>query len=363
MSGQKGPHNKTASASSARSIKPVAAPRAKKQPKKRLILGAFVALLVILFTAAGALTYRHFNNKPEKVLADALANTVEDLTQKKSSGLSGTFTFAVQGDNPLTISLQFDSKLSDASGEGQADIAVDFLGKAYHIKASALAPNDEEAYIKLQNLRETFAALVANHPEFTGYSNVVEPFITKFDDRWIKITKEDFAPLGLTDEQRIKTCATALKSLVLSGADKAQLKKIFKANQFMVAGEQHAGGGDFHYKLDFNKVAAQNFLKQAATIPSFAEVKTACAIDEESILDNLSQENGGTNQMEPVVELWVSKKTRRPTKFQISANDKNVATKFDSEVKLGSSEAIEIEQPQSSVPVQELKAEFKKIFP
>lgn len=339
-----------------------------KKSKKKLLIGLVV--LAILLVGGGALAaYTYLNNKPEKVLADALANTASDLTEKKPSAMIGTLTFESKGDSPVKIAVKFDSKASGENGQGSADVTVDFSGKTYNVKASGVVFGEEEFYFKIENLKKTIATLIGNQPEFATYSQLVDPIVAKIDNRWIKVTKADLQELGMADEQTVDKCTTALQNLKLSKDDTKQLKKLFKQNQFIVAGEtfkaEKVGDEDsFHYKLDFNNQAAENFAKQVIAMPSLSGVKTDCGIDEKDITDGFKKEDSTASKTEtkPVVELWVGKKSRRPTKFKVSANDKDVTVDFTTQVNLNARD-ISIEKPTSSVSVDELKAEFEKIVP
>jgi len=97
---------------------------------------------------------------------------------------------------------------------------------------------------------------------------------------------------------------------------------------------------------------------------SFATVKKDCDIDQKDIEDGFKNESKAEEKddVKPIVELWVGKKSRRPTKFKITANDKEFSMDFNTEVKLNAKD-ITVEKPSSSISVDELKAEFEKLMP
>lgn len=341
----------------------------KQRPKKKLLIGLLVAAAMVLAGGAGAATfYVTQNNKPEKVLADAFTNTVADTLEKKPAVMAGKISFESKGDTPVKVAIGLDGKSSGENGQGSADITVDFSGKTYNIKTSAVVFGDEEFYVKVENLQETVNTLVGSQPEFSSYSQIFEPVIAKIDNRWIKVTKDDLKEFGMPDEEKLDKCTSALEAVKLSNPDKKALKKLFKENQFIVAGEELgsesiSGEKSFHYKLDFNNQAAENFAKQVINLESFAEVKRDCELDEEKIADGFKEGDSKTKKddVKPVVELWVGKKSRRPTKFRVAASDKEFAVDFDTTVKFDAKD-VTIEKPSSSISITDLKDEIQGIM-
>ncbi len=339
-----------------------------KKSKKMLFIGIVLAVIVLAgVVLAGA--YVYMNNKPEKVLADALANTASDLLDKKPSSTIGELSFESKGDNPAKVSIKFDGKSSGENGQGSADVTVTFAGKTYNVKTSGVVFGEDELYFKIENLKQTLNTLVASQPEFSLYTSTLDPIISKLDNKWVKITKDDLKQLGMADEQKVDKCTAAVQNLKLSKDDKKQLKKLFKENQFIVASEKlktekASDESSFHYKLDFNDKAAEGFAKQVIEMKSFATLKQDCEISQKNIEESFKNESPTTkdDDVKPVVELWVGKKSRRPTKFKVTASDKEFALDFNTEIKLDAKN-ITVEKPTDSISVNELKAEFEKLVP
>lgn len=338
-----------------------------KKSKKGLLVGIIIALLVLVGGGVATGVYVYMNNKPEKVLADALTNTMSDLLGKSPSSSVGSVTFESKGANGAKIMIKFASKSAAENAQGSADVTVAFAGKTYNIKASSVVIGDKELYFKVENLRKTVNSLTANQPEFTMYADALNPMIKKLDNQWIKVTQDDLKELGMVDDQKVDKCTAAVQNVSLSGDDKKQLKKLFKENQFVVASEKlktekAAGESSFHYKLDFNDKAAEGFAKQVIAMQSFATVKKDCDINEKDIESSLkSEESSKKDQVKPVVELWVGKKSRRPTKFSITASDKEFTLDFNTEMKLNDTDVV-VEKPSKSTSIEELKAEFEKLY-
>lgn len=345
-----------------------AVPTAQGPGRKKvgLFIGAAVFIFAVLAVGVTAFLLVQQNNKPEKVLADALVNTASDILEKKPSTSVGSFEFVSKGDNPASIKVAFEGASSGENGKGSADVTVDFAGQQYTIKSAATVFGSEEYYVKIENLKQTLEALASNQPDFSQFVESFEPIISKIDNQWVRITKSDLKEFGALDEEKLDACANTLENLQLSRDDKKQLKRLFSENQFIVAGETFAaetasGEKSFRYRLDFNDKAAENFAKQVLEMQSFTQLKKDCDIDEAEIKDQLSDASNSTESREkPVVELWVGKKTRRPTKFHVSTKDKDVTVDFNTELRLGA-EGVTIEKPSKSISIQEVQREFQKI--
>jgi hypothetical protein len=345
---------------------PMQPPSTRGGSKKKLV-GLVTAGVVVIAAIASGATYIHLNNKPEKVLADAFTNTVSDVLEKKPVSSVSAVVFESKGATPAKVSVKLDNKSDGKNGQGRADIIVDFAGKTYNVTASAVVMGSNELYVKVENLKKTLQTLAGSQPAFSSYTEAFDPVITKIDNRWIKITSQDLKELGMPDEDKVDTCAKAVESVKLSKSDKNKMKKLFKENQFVVAdevlgSEAVSGEKSFHYKLDFNDKAAEGFAKQVINLDSLKQVKKDCDIDESKVSDALkSSEKGSSSDVKPVVELWIGKKSRRPTQFKVTASDKEFALKFDTTLKLNATDVV-VKAPSGSISVTELQAEIEKVM-
>ncbi len=337
--------------------------------RKKMKLFIILVLLAIVVVSGGALaaTYVYMNNKPEKVLADALSNTINDTLEGKPTTTLGSVVFESKGAQAAKVTVKFDSKISGENSSASADATVAYEGKTYSLKTSTAVFGDSEYYFKIENLKKTVGSIVTAQPAIGTYVAPMDPIITKLDNNWVKVTKEDLKQFSGTGEQDFDKCTEAVKNLKISTPDQKQLKKLFKENQFIVASENLKieaieGEKSFHYKLDFNNAAAEKFAKQVIAMESFKTIKADCEINEKQIEEGFKQakDSSKSSKIKPVIELWVGKASRRPTKLRVSAHDKDVTLDFNTQVKLGAS-GVDIQKPSSFITVNELKTEFEKL--
>lgn len=347
-------------------------PPAKKR-NKLLFIGLPILLVVLLLSGGGAFAwYTVMNNKPEKVLADAFTNTVGDLLAKRPSEAVGVLTYEMKGSSDMKLTLNFSGKNSGQNSQSDIDAKLDLSGKSFNLKASAVVFGTDEYYVKLSNVQKTIDTFTEGSPEYDSYAQMVKPIVSKIDGKWIVITKDDLSELGSSaTDTDVDKCTTAVQHLKLDKKDTKQLKKLFSENQFIIAsetlpGEKVKDEASFHFKLDFNDKAAVAFAKQVIDLPSMATVKKDCDIKPEDFSNKVSEfdkdaSNGDTSDVKPVVELWVGKKTRRPTQVRISADDKELTASFVSQINLNATN-ISVEKPSGAIPIKQLQQDVKDLL-
>lgn len=346
-------------------------PVKKKRPLAKLII--IIALVVLLSLGGGAYAYMSMlNNSPEKVLADAFANTTKDILDEKPVQLLGTLKVESKDSaSPYTITIDIDSK--QVGGNGQFDATVNFkAGESFEvtIKSSVVSEGASAAYIKLTDLQKTVDQVIAAEPELGMYGDMFKPIIAKIDGKWIKIDESGVAEYGVVESEEAATaCSDAVGNLRISEDDKSKFKDIFSRNQFAIASEELAGEaveGDesFHYKLDLNEAAAVTFAKELIELESFNAVQDACELTQEKLdeeLAKIQETNNDTSKANPVFELWVSKEARRITKVKMTASDTEVTMDGITTVKIDAPD-LTVEIPTDFITLQQLSDEISAAF-
>lgn len=323
-----------------------------------VMIGAIVSAYVV---------FARFNNMPEKVLADALSNTVADIVRGNPGSSVGILKLESRGQLPYTLSLDFETKSSDTAGAGVVNAHILFAGKSYVIAAAATVI-DDEYYFKLDDLNKTLQEAANNQPVVAAYKSYLDPIISRLDNKWVKVTQDDLRLLGGLNKQVVDKCPLAVKNMTLSKTDQKQLKKLFLENQLMVVSETLKSQNidsesSFHYRLDFNNQAATAFAKNVFNMQSFRAVKAACGITDKELESSFQgQAISKVQAHKPVVELWVGKSSRRPTKFKLTFDDTSIAVDFTSQINLRA-KTSKIDKPTDSVPIADLRAEFEKLIP
>lgn len=346
------------------------APKRKKPGKKLL---AIVAAVILIGLGAGAYAYvTILNNSPEKVLADALSGTMKDVLGRKPVRLAGTITYESKEEgSPYSVIIDMGASQADDNGQLGATVRIKAGDEIeLSVKGSLIAEGSETVYVKIDDVQKTVDDIIAISPEFSSVAETAKPLIKKIDGRWVKIDQKSLAEMGFAEsEEMLDKCSEEVGKLRISEADQKQVKEIFTQNQFAIVSEELPaetvdGDSSFHYKLNLNEEAGLRFTKDFIELESFAGVKKACEIESEDIdkdLEELKKQTDEEVEAKPVFELWVSEKTRRPTKFKVTLDDKKFSMENISTIKINADD-VKIDIPTDSMTLQQLQTEIEQTF-
>jgi|GEM_PF-6977097 len=335
-----------------------------KRPRVKLFVGIMLIAGCLLASLAMAATY--INNRPEKVLADALTNTTGDLLDGTPISATGNLVFESKGEQPVKVWVTFDSRASAENSAGSATIRVLYSGKVLNLKASTIILGNGDYYFKIENLKQAIADVTDVQPVFSTYALYTDPIVAKLDNKWVKVTKDDLNQPSGVDTESFDKCMTALKNLDISKTDQQEIKKIFKQNQFIrmvesLKSEKVAGEDSFHYKLDFNGNAFKNFANLVAANDSLKTAMYDCRLVGETVHSEFKYTiSQNSKEKKPVVELWVSKNSRRPTKLRLNQSNQDLTADFSTEFKM-KPKVFTIEKPAGAISIDSLKTDLEKI--
>jgi hypothetical protein len=352
-------------------------PKSKRRLPKILLV---VLLVLLLIGGGGGYAYLNaLNNRPEKVLADAISNSMTDLLDRKPSTFVSKTVYESKGDDAYTITVDIDAKQAQDDFETAATIHFEGSGIDLTAKGAVIVMDTKELFVRFDDLEKTANDIVAINPETQVWVDAFRPLIQKIDSKWIKIDSESIAQAGLTEsEHEIDACSEAVKKLRIKPEDKSKIKDIFERNQFAIATEKlpkekASGEESFHYKLDFNERAGLTFTKELIELPSFATVKKDCEVDTKSLdrelkeLEEREKEHADGHEAghhedepKPVIELWVGADTRLPTRLKVTLADKELTTTFDTTVKINAGN-IKISAPRDALSMTDILEDIQTL--
>lgn len=344
-------------------------PPKRKRPGKKLLAALVIALLLGLGGSAYAYV-RVLNNSPEKVLADALANTMTDVLDRKPLQVVSDMTLKFQHDNQdVTITVHADAKRVEENGEFMTRVRVQ-AGSRIDITASGSLVTEgvKTVYVKLNDLRQTAQDIVRTEPWLQAELDQMMPIIQKIDNRWIKIDEQSLSEFGaIESDDVVDKCTKALEELRISTDDQKRIKEIFLQNQFAIASEELPsetidGDSSYHYKLDLNEEAGMRFAKEVIELGSFSAVTSACEVKQEDIdkqLEDLRRETDKEEELLPAFELWVSKSKRYPTRLKVTDDNKETSIEWTTNSKIDA-QHLAINIPVDAISIRELRAEIEE---
>lgn len=343
----------------------------KGSKKKLIAVGVVVALFLLGGIGGGAYWYM-YNNHPDKVLADAMLGSVEDLMDQKPLDVSGEMTFkaaegaSIGGEMP-TVALQFNNARSGQNIKFGLAAKVKYEGKDYNLGVEAIGIGTEAAYFKINDLEKTLSSVTRQMPETESFTAQFSPIVKKIDNKWIKVTEKDLEDLGLVDSQKTDKCTKALDSIKISKDDNKKISSAYKKNQFAsvtekMGSEEIDGQKSEHYKLGFDKNKAKAFTKEIIVLESIKPALNECDFKEKDLIDAIDEVSDSLGELRKKdgkiqIETWVNKKTRRPTKLSVNVGDKDVTMDVFMKTKFDAKE-LSIEKPKDAV---EFKALMKDI--
>lgn len=346
----------------------------KVRSKKRIFMVLMLVILVIGVLSSGSAFayYSYVNNKPEKVLADALSNTMKDVLDRKPSSVMGSVKYEFkENGTSATIILDYDSKMSGDNTQHEATLNVKYDKIDASIKGAVISIGENEVYVKFDNIKKTIEQISGSQPEYAMIAEIYLPIIEKIDGNWIKMDKASLVELGYAQsEEEVDKCSSAIKNLRIAKADQKKLKELFLTNQFLVASEKLPkesveSESSYHYKIDFDEEKSIQFTKSVIELESFKTIKADCKIKPEEFdkqIEDLKKNTQDTSkQIKPIIELWVGGKTRRPTKLKITTNEQTLTVDLVATIKIYS-KTVNIEAPKESINFKELKKEIETIM-
>ncbi len=329
-----------------------------------------IIILVVLIAAGAAIWWYmdYLNNKPEKVLSDALTNTMTNvLNRTPFTSLSDLTVNSKIEDQPFTAKLHLDNKQANNDTENTA--TVDFQSGNINVSltGSLITIDTNTAYIKLDNLTKTSQQLFASSPDLRPTIKQLDPLIKKIDGQWIKFDLSSVSQATGAQSAQADACSKAVDNLKISKADQPNIGKLYSQYPFIdvtkvYPAEVVAGVKSFHYEIGLNTDKAVAFSKAAIELPSFADVKASCKLDgskiDQAYQDYKDQQKGANQQVKPTVQLWISQKTRLPNKVMVDVNDTNLTAALSSVLQINAPN-VQISAPPNSIPYSDVQKQFQ----
>lgn len=307
-----------------------------KRRKKGLVIGLIAAVLCLLLSAAAAASYYYIQvNKPENILKQALANSL-DLSKFKTVAFSGASDSTYQtADTSTTASFQgaFDIASGAFTVSGEADA---FLTKVTY---DARSVDGKSLYFRVGGL-DGLSELLANS-EAGAYA----PFIATVNNQWFEL-----------NESLIKQYVPSYKSSVLTSADAQKIRDAYLQHSFLVIKEvlpdqAVQGKPHYHYKLVISAAELKAFLTalKAAGPESFQLDQT--------MLDALNRGIDGEDLSKFPFEFWIAKDDKLINQVAFKAAESGMAVSFRFTVD-SYNQPVKVEKPAGAKSLLELLSEL-----
>lgn len=335
----------------------------KRSNKRTVVVVVISSVITAVILAVGL--YYYFQNRPEKVLQDAFANSFVHIAKSSPTASFTNFSYETKGDQPIRIVFQLDSKSADQTGVYDAAVRLTLNNKPHRLTATVITVSNNEMYFKIHDLRASVDALAVTSVEAASYKNSLEPLIAKIDKKWVRVVSDEITAINSQDVQK---CLTALNGL--NNEDKKATKELFKRSPFIyvnevLSPEKIRGEDSFHYKLRLDLVAASSFAQNAARLEFARSLKSSCAAlytpENKQLVEQIKQAAISNPSLLPEVELWVGKKSRTISKVRINKNNSTTNINITSELNFNSKKS-DVKIPTESVPFTEIGNEINRLI-
>ncbi len=367
-------------------------PFAEDKPKKSR-KALLIALIVILILAVGGgswAAYALWYQNPEKVLLDGFTNAYK----AKSSVLTGNVNFESE-DTKLALTFGSNQdKNSGTSGSAKATF-TDKDGNKFTFEGETLTDKESTVYFRVKNLKAGYDKMVDSYVqkqieeygsdgsmEMTPaeeaqlkqevkkfYDGLINPIITKIDNRWIKVSVADLKEINAESGKEYECTQNVMKKAMNNHKIAGQVVDVYKKNKFVIFKENLGiKAGSIGYVIDIDDEKAKQFGEGVKKLDIYKEFEGCTKKSDKSSSgsgkndDKVDQPS--TSQTTQRMEIWVDQWSHEVTSLKATATntedkktqkfDMNIATKFNV--------PVTIDVPKDTMTLKELSAELQQIF-
>jgi hypothetical protein len=302
-------------------------PSLKAERKRSASVVVILLLFTVLVFAGSFLYFKVLVDRPEKVIADALASGLEDGFSDSPIEFTGEIT---AGDKTEQVQTTFSgiSEKGLLSGRGNqhyfATIDYKKADKTTVIEAEFFTTQDGSVYVKVQNLQEVVNKIASDAKLTYGKEGeaVLQNLIAKYNKKWIKLSPSEAKILGLEFLSRTNECEVARQGVRFDQEDIETLKNAYTKNPFValeedLGSEKINGRRSHHYKLSINEAQVNSFIEGSSQLSLMQALRTC----QQTIMLGLS----AAELKSSAVELWVDLANHKITQLRVQ-NTKNEVT-------------------------------------
>lgn len=330
------------------------APKKRFGGKKALL--AIVAAVLVVLLAGGAATYALWWNNPQKVMGDAVTNSLA------FRGGSAKGSLTVKPKEGADVKFDYTLKTDGKNMAMDATVLAD-MGAVNINTSGSFVMHDGTFYVKVNDIKQTFETFLGDDESMAMYDKL----IAMVDGKWVAITEADIKKWGGDETDEAQQCfEKALNEFSNSEAQQKQVADAYRSNSFVVISDQLDdeeidGRLSNHYVIDFDEAKANAFADAVQQTDVYKNVDK-CTDGELSESDDAAEPwSKNDSKGQTTYELWVDKWNHSPTKVKVTALDteSDVETVFESVLNLRDVPAITA--PKADTTVKDLEAEIERL--
>lgn len=329
-----------------------------KKSKKGLVIGLIAAGALVLMGGGSAAAYTFWYSNPDKVIADAMVNTIN----AKTSIYAGTIK--VDNDD-MKVSVDITSKQADVKNDLSAKLSVTMGEKTYSASGNAIVDGTGDVYFKvnvesLVSDAKSYIGSVTTDANFNkSVSKAIDDFAAKVNDKWIKITSSDLAGFDKSYSKSKDCINETVKKYKDDKAAIAEITNLYGKQPFVVADKELGQkGGSLGYQIKTDETKFKAFttgLKDTQIYKSINSCDSSYSVDDLS--KSMTSEAASSDKAK--VELWVDAWSHYATKMTVAGESSG--TKVSAEVLPKYNQTVNISTPSSSITLTQLTKYYEEL--
>jgi len=328
-------------------VEPSLGQQPPKKSKKKLVF-IIVGVILLLAVIAAAVTYKFWYQNPDKVVTDAIVNTIRADKATFSSQLN------VEGDTPFQMSV------NGAGTRTAVTTDVDVSGKVeendFSVKGSLLYDEKGDIYVKARNLAE----IAEKVPQETKtLQDAVSEFVTKIDNNWIRFTPDN--KTVPEEASAVQSCMQKANDTIKN--DNSYIMDIYNAYEdhrfIKITEELGTKNGSMGYVVTSDFETLKDFGRAVKESRIFKQLHD-CDNSIDFNPDDWKQQESTTNDR---IELWVDRWTHQMTGLNVTSEEKNDTTqKVTVTSQFDFNKEVTITTPDQSLSVDDVSQAFERLM-
>lgn len=341
----------------------------KSKRSKKLLVGGIIAAVGVFLLAGSALAYNVWYQNPQKILGDAIANSMT----AKSVNIDSKIRYEIKAYTPKTNDIfggvsapASENSVSTVTVKADANyeiaqIDVGYVGddkdKTSEVSGSAILDyKNSDYYIKVNDIIELVEPFLGSAEQTPA---AITSIIEKISGNWVKFTDEDLGSLtGQTSGDAISSCVQkVVEEVNTNDSYKNELASLYMKHPILIVSKQLGSrDGMLGYEIEPSIENTNQFIKGFNTSKFYAEIKKC----DDSIKDiePVSESTSDDEADDTTVSVWISRWSHQLKEVQTNSDTEYSSSTSTSTVNFN--QPLKTSIPKNYIDLKELQSDIEK---
>jgi len=342
----------------------------KPKSNKKLLVGVILAAVFVLLGAGSVLAYNMWYQNPQKVLGDAIANSMtatsvnldaEIKTESKpyTPSLGNSMYEGAPPDmfKPSTALLTLKADANYEIAQLDVEYVIDTATPSSKVSGGAVLDYKNGAYyLKVNEVSKLLEFFFGSSDQAPAE---ITSLIKKIDGNWIKFTDEDINEVsGATTNDNVSSCVqNVVEKVSTDDISKNELTDIYRKNSILVVTKNLGSkDGSIGYEIEPSYENTNAFIKAFNTSKFYNDIKKC----DDSIKDvePMKKSTIEKDASEAKVSVWISRWSHELKKITTSSDSEYSASSSTVDVQFN--QPLKAEVPKNTIELKTLQDEIEK---